>query len=665
MCGIAGLIDLNGNPINPEILKCMTEVICHRGPDDEGYALLNQKTSKYQAYAGSDSSRTIQESYPQFKTSNITFEANLGLGHRRFSIIDLSSSGHQPFLDKDNTCCVVYNGEIYNYIELRAELENCGVVFRSHSDTEVLLEAYKTWGVDCFRRCIGFWALALYDFQKKQLILSRDHLGKKPLYWTRIRHRIYFASEIKSLLRVPELAKNKKVNLDAIWHWIDAGLRDMNSSTCFEGIFTLPSASWTIVDENFPNKINTFWKIPDERMNEADISISKAAASVRETLEKAVSIRLRSDVPLAFELSGGLDSSTILALAAKAHPERITTYTVRFSDPRWDEEPFARSVAKHYNIDYRVIDSPLDTIWHKILSFTYLQEEPFHSPNMQTNQAIWTLMRTHGTKVVLNGVAGDEMFAGYPRYFPDAQSENIKTGNYYQYIKNALFRSERENSFRTLALSPAKFAWHLLKYKQRAKSLHWRNSSYLRNIVAPQTMYSSRTLTKSLYMDATNTLIPYWLRLSDKVSMGVPIESRSPFLDYRVVELAMQLPVTYLVRNGWHKWILRKALEDCLPHDVLWRKRKMGFPFPYREFYKNSKNVIDIIMHDMNNPYLDFSKNGKPYIDWTVISFILWYELFFNENLLLFEKIEGIFQRTQNTSISEYIPEFLTSCVPV
>lgn len=665
MCGIAGMIDLKGNPINPEILKSMTDTICHRGPDDEGYALINQNTSQVQRYAGLNSPQAIRESYSQFNTSNITFDASIGLSHRRFSIIDLTPAGHQPFLDKDNTCCIVYNGEIYNYLELRSELENQGVVFRSHSDTEVLLEAYKTWDIGCFQRFIGFWALALYDFRKKRLIFSRDHLGKKPLYWAKIRHCVYFASEIKSLLRVPELAKNKEVNLDAIWHWMDAGLRDMNYSTCFEGISTLPSASWTIVDENFPHKINAFWKIPNERMDEADISISKAAVSVRETLEKAVLIRLRSDVPLAFELSGGLDSSTILALAAKTHPERITTYTVRFSDPRWDEEPFARSVAKRYKIDYRVIDSPLDVIWHKILAFTYLQEEPFHSPNMQTNQAIWTLMRTHGTKVVLNGVAGDEMFAGYSRYFSHAQYENVKTGNYYQYIKNALFRSERGNNFRTLVLSPARFARRLLQQKQRSGSLHWRNSSYLRNITVPQTRYSVRTLTESLYMDATNTLIPYWLRLSDKVSMGVPIETRSPFLDYRVVELAMQLPITYLVRNGWHKWILRKALEDCLPHDVLWRKRKMGFPFPYLEFYKNSKNVIDLIMRSMNNPYLDFSNNGKPYIDWTVISFILWYELFFNENILLFEKIERMFQLPQRTSVSEYIPEFLTSCTPV
>ncbi len=664
MCGIAGLIDLNGNPIDSEILKSMTDAVCHRGPDDEGYALISQNTLSFQMYAGHDSSPAVQESYPKLKKSNITFEANLGLSHRRFSIIDLSAAGHQPFVDKDNACCIVYNGEIYNYVEIRAELENCGVVFRSHSDTEVLLEAYKTWDVDCFKRFIGFWALAIYDFRKKQLILSRDHMGKKPLYWARIQNRVYFASEIKSLLQVPEIAKNKKVNLDAIWYWIDSGLRDVNFTTCFKGIFTLPSASWTIVNEDFPNKINIFWKIPGERMSEADIGISKAAASIRETLEKAVSIRLRSDVPLAFELSGGLDSSTILALAAKVHPERITTYTIRFSDPRWDEEPFARSVAKHYKVDYRVIDSPMDSIWHKVLSFTYLQEEPFHSPNMQTNQAIWTLMRTHGTKVVLNGVAGDEMFAGYSRYFPKVQCENIKTGNYYEYIKNALFRSERGNSIRTLALSPARFAWHLLKHKQRTRILNWRNSCFLRNVLAPQMQYSAETLTEILYLDATNTLIPYWLRLNDKVSMGVPVESRSPFLDYRVVELAMQLPVTYLVRNGWHKWILRKALEDCLPPDVLWRKQKMGFPFPYREFYKNSKNVIDLIMHHMDNPYLDFSGNVKPYIDWTVISFILWYELFFNENLPLFKKIEDMFQRTPKTSVSEYVPEFLTSCVP-
>lgn len=665
MCGIAGLIDLSGKPIDPEILKFMTDAIRHRGPDDEGYVLINQETSSFQTYAGPDSPSDIQEYNPNFKTSDINFSGNLGLSHRRFSIIDLTAAGHQPFFDNDRSCCVAFNGEIYNYIEVRAELESRGVIFRSHSDTEVLLEAYKAWDVECFKRFNGFWALALYDFRKKYLILSRDRLGKRPLYWVRNDSRVYFASEIKSLLKVPEIARNKKINQDAIWYWCSSGLRDLNFSTCFENIFTLPSASWVIIDGDFPNKLKTFWKVPEKRMSENDIGISEAATLIRETLMEAVRIRLRADVPIALELSGGLDSSAILALTAQIHPERITTYTVRFHDPGTNEEPFARLVAKHYNVDYRVIDPPSQTFWQHILAFTYLQEEPYHSPNLQTSQDIWSHMRTQGTKVVLTGSSGDEMFAGYPRYYANAQKENLKTGCYRQFIENALHWSERRYSIKNMALSLIRtpIRYLLKDFVPQASKLRQRNRNYLRNISMPQWQYNSETLTETLYSDITNALIPYWLRSGDKTLMGMPFEGRCPFLDYRVVEVATQLPITYLIRHGWHKWILRKALEDYLPSNILWRKQKMGFPFPYQTFYENSRKIIDLIFSHADNPFIELSKKAKFQKDWKAISFILWYELFFNENLTLFEKIESMTNQSCTTTDLKYTPEYLSSCI--
>lgn len=663
MCGIAGLIDLSGSAIDPGILKSMTDVIRHRGPDDEGYVLIDQATSRFQTYAGSDSPSSVQESQPLFRPFGIDFAGNIGLSHRRFSIIDLTAAGHQPFLDNGHSCCIVFNGEIYNYIELRAELESQGVIFRSNSDTEVLLEAYKAWDVECFKRFNGFWALALYDFRKKCLILSRDRIGKRPLYWAKIHSRVYFASEIKSLLQVPEIARNKKVNQDAIWYWCSQGLRDLDFSTCFENIFSLPSASWTIVEENFPNKIHTFWKVPGRRLNEKDIGISEACTLIREALTEAVRIRLRADVPIAVELSGGIDSSTILALAAQAYPERITTYTVRFSDPGTNEEPFARSVARHYNVDYRVIDPPLNTFWHHILAFVYLEEEPFHSPNLQTSQVIWSLMRAQGTKVALTGAAGDEMFAGYPHYYFKIQRENLKTGYYLQFIENAILWSERRYSVKTLGRSMIRKIEHILKkHVHEGKLPQQANGRYLRNIGVPKKSYNVETLTELLYNDITNTLIPYWLRSGDKTLMGLPFEARCPFLDYRVIEIAMQLPVTYLIRYGWHKWILRKAMEDLLPSDVLWRKQKMGFPFPYQTFCENSKEIMNLILGHTNNPHIDLSDKVILQRNWRAISFILWYELFFSENIALFEEIERMTRYLPTTNDLTYKPEFWSSC---
>ncbi|HQU31711.1 MAG: asparagine synthase (glutamine-hydrolyzing) [Planctomycetia bacterium] len=666
MCGIAGIIELGGEKIDPGILKSMTDVIRHRGPDDEGYVLINQATSRFRSYSGHDSPSSIQELHSRFQPSEIDFDGNIGLSHRRFSIIDLTAAGHQPFFDHDHSCCIVFNGEIYNYIELRVELEKEGIQFRTHSDTEVLLESYKAWGVECFKKFNGFWALALYDFRKKCLLLSRDRIGKRPLYWFKNASRVYFASEIKSLLKVPEIARNKRVNQDAIWYWCSSGMRDLNFSTCFENIFSLPSASWVIVDENFPSNCKTFWEVPKIRMSENDIGISEAATLIRKTLMEAIRIRLRADVPIAIELSGGLDSSTVLALTAQTHPERITTYTVRFHDPGTNEEPFARAVAKHYNVDYRVIDPPIQTFWQHILAFTYLQEEPYHSPNLQTSQDIWSHMRTQGTKVVLSGASGDEMFAGYTHYYSKAQKENLRTGYYLQFIENALRWTERRYNFKKLALALIRspIAYFFKNVVSQSSKLRRRNRHCLSKISMPLQQYNKDTLTELLYSDITNTLIPYWLRSGDKTLMGVPFEGRCPFLDYRVIELATQLPVTYLIRDGWHKWILRKAMEDYLPADVVWRKQKMGFPFPLRTFFEKYEKIIDLILSQMNNPYIEFSDKARLRNDWRAISFILWYELFFNENFALFEKIENMANQSQTITENngKYSPEFLSSC---
>ena len=668
MCGIVGLIDLSGRAVDPTLLKAMTDTIRYRGPDDEGYVLIDQKTSHVQAYAGSDSPTVIKSCLPSFHMSNGSFRGNIGLSHRRFAIIDLTPGGHQPLFDVDGTCCVVFNGEIYNYLEVREELQAQGVQFRSHSDTEVLVEAYKAWGVECFRRLNGFWALALYDLKKKRLILSRDRLGKKPFYWARNESRIYFSSEIKALLQVPDIAKTKKVRPDAIWHWCVDGLRDLELSTFFEGIHTLPAASWTIVEEHFPKKIHTFWSVPQHRMMEKDISVSEAVKQIRETLQDAVHVRLRADVPLAVELSGGMDSSTLLALAAQSHPEKITTYTVKFADPQWNEEPFARSVAQHYNVDYRVVEPNMNTFWQHILAFTFLEEEPYHSPNLQVSQIIWSLMRADGIKVSLNGAVGDELFAGYDRYYPKAQKDNLRNARYWRFLDNALHYTQRRYDVRAAVRQVAQLLGVEHSLRRLKNVVTGNNGIYLSNVIRPCTHYGESTLTELLHNDMTNTLVPYWLRSGDKSHMGIPFEPRNPFLDYRVVEVATQLPLTYLIRHGWHKWILRKAMEGLLPEDVLWRKRKMGFPFPIQQFYAKYSETIDFIFSESNNPYIDFSNKAQLKRDWKAISFILWYELFINNNINLFKKIEDQFRSVEPNAGLGYRPEFLNNdgiCSPL
>jgi asparagine synthase (glutamine-hydrolysing) len=659
MCGLVGVIDFAGKPVSGELLLRMTHAIRHRGPDDEGYVLIDQRTGRAVDYCGDDSPPDVIERCPHIADRSRALEGTVALGHRRFSIIDLTSRGHQPLFDSDRRCCVVFNGEIYNYLEVRADLEAAGVVFRTDSDTEVIVEAYKAWGTDCFAKLNGFWALGLYDFARNSLILSRDRIGKKPLYWTSVGQRFYFASEIKSLLAVPEVSRARQVNERAIEPWLSNGLRDLDNATFFDGIESFPAGSWAVMEPSFPSGTTPFWTVPRSRLAESDVDVAEVASVLRETLVDATRIRLRADVPWCVELSGGMDSSALACIAAGLVSEPITTYTVRFPDPGQNEEPFARSVAKHIGADYRVIDSPLEHFWPQIDAFTRLEEEPYHSPVLQTNQVIWTLMRARGTKVSLNGAAGDELFAGYSRYYYLAQTENLRHRRWGALLQNELHWSEAPTGWRPSAIPGVRLA----RYASRRAVL--RGSVERTALDRAASVTGGRAplfpdLDEVLYQDMTRTLMPYWLSSGDKDCMGIPFEVRAPFLDYRVIELAMSLPTTLLIRDGWHKWILRKALEGVVPDDVLWRTRKLGFPFPMPRFFEENAEIVEAIKAAASNPYLDIS-NLRPsdHPDWYALSFALWYERFFNDNDSLFRSIERLAEEQGRSVDYGFAPEFL------
>jgi asparagine synthase (glutamine-hydrolysing) len=641
----------------------MNDAIAHRGPDDEGYVLIDEVRSRATQYSGPASPPEVRARFPILTPRHAADGSNIGLCHRRFSIIDLSSAGHQPFFDADQEFCIVFNGEIYNYVEIRDELKASGIAFRTASDTEVLIAAYKYWGPDCFEKLNGFWALALYDFRKKQLLLSRDRLGKKPLYWTRLGSRVYFASEIKALLRVPEVYNRRRVNEASASDWLVYGVRDLDFSTCFDGVRSLPSGCWSVVDESFPNRTRIFWKLPQERLREGDISVPEACRNLRELCEDAVRIRLRSDVPLSVELSGGLDSSVVLALAAQFYSGKVTSYTVRFPDEEHNEEPFARSVANRHGVDYRVIDYPTGNFWRQILSFTDLQEEPYHSPNMHTSQMIWSHMRASGTKVLLSGSAGDENFAGYGVYFAAHQRDNLLSGRVDRYLRNALLNSESDSRFDSLSGPVIELVKEAIKQYAPPKLVNkFRDDGWPYHFTLKRRhsrCHYPMSASQALHGYMTNLLMPYWLRSGDKVVMGMPIEARCPLLDYRVVELGFRLPVTYLIRDGWRKWILRKAMEDLLPDDVVWRKKKMGFPFPYDRFRAESNSIMETILARASNPFLDLSHKESLKNDWKAMSFILWYELYFNENVDLLLDLQSVAARSSPSSDYGFIPEYL------
>jgi asparagine synthase (glutamine-hydrolysing) len=658
VCGIAGIVDVARRPVPPSLVGRMAGCLAHRGPDDEGYLLVERPSGRRATFGGADTHPAVAATLPPLGAAELA--PDVAFGHRRFSIIDPSPAGHQPFVDADETCAVVFNGEIYNYIELRAELEAAGARFRTDSDTEVLVEAYKRWGPRCFERFNGFWALALYEFGTGRVLLSRDRLGKKPLFWARAGSTVYFASEIKALLSVPEVGSRRRVNEAAAFQWLAYGRKDLNGASCFEGVRAFPAGAWAAIDEAFDGEGTRFWEAPRRRLAERDIGADEAAARLRALLTDAVQLRLRADVPVAVELSGGMDSSTLVALAAGLSARRVTTYTVRFPEPRWNEEPYARAVAERFGVDYRVLESPSADFWGRILAFTRLEEEPYHAPNLQTNQVIWAQMRAQGTKVSLNGAAGDEVFAGYGGYYAPAQAENLLRGRFGVYARNAWSHSEGTGRVRALSSPVGALVRATAKRTVGGALVRARGAPrYLRGLTPAVSPAGGRTLSQALREDLTNALIPYWLTSGDRGCMGVPVEVRAPFLDYRVVDFAFTLPTSYLVRDGWHKWLLRKAMEDVLPADVVWRRRKLGFPFPVERFYASSAPLIDLLFARAENPYVDTAAAGAPRRDWRVISFLLWYELFFNENTALFRELEAMAPAATAGAGWGYLPQYL------
>jgi asparagine synthase (glutamine-hydrolysing) len=482
---------------------------------------------------------------------------------------------------------MVFNGEIYNYLELAAALEKRGRRIRSNSDSEVLLEAFSEYGVDCFSMLRGFWALAVIDHSSGSVRLSRDRLGKKPLYWFKTDGQFLFASEIKGLLATGLL--NTSENSQAVDNWLSSRLRDVDDSTFFRGVSKVSAGSHGTVEEILDGRANRFWSIDKiERLRPSEISIEESVAELRSVLEDAVSIRLRSDLPIAVSLSGGLDSSAIIAYAKQVKPD-IKAVTTHF--PTMDETPFAKKVCEHLDIDLEVVHPNLTGIWDAIDDFQKIMEEPFHSPNLLVSKRNLEMLRERGFGVVLNGAVGDEVFAGYRTSFLPAQVDLIMSGRIREFLANHRCWTEGRASPRKLA------------------------GAVWRRLLAGRS--SSSMLSEDAHAKLLRTLVPYWLSSGDKSDMAVPVEVRCPFVDHLVIEFGMRTPSAYLIRDGWHKWLLRKAVEPFLPSEVVWRREKMGYPFPVEEMISTMPDAVRSMI----------IKQGGQKIDqglWHHISYVLW-----------------------------------------
>ena len=628
----------------------MSRAVAHRGPDGEGAVFIHNGTGRVSEYAGD---RT-----PMMPPDLSPWPAGRGVPHdvafaqRRFAIVDRTAAGHQPFRLDEAQIALIFNGEIYNHPELREELSRLGHVFSTRSDVEVLAHAYLQWGEGCFARLRGFWALALWDGRRAHhaggaLLLSRDPMGKAPLYFTKRAGCLWWSSEIKGLMAAFSGASGGPrsgrfpVREEAVAQFVRSGLRDFGNKTFYEGIETFPRASWAWVDPagNFEPK--AYWDFPRKRMSASDIGTAEAIAGLSTRLESAVQLRLRADTAVGLELSGGMDSSAIAALAASGRAfkngaaDPLSAYTVRFPDP-WNEAPFARLVAERFRGSLRLTEMAPEncSVLRAIGPFQRHMDEPFHSPNMVASAGIWRRMSDEGIRVSLNGAGGDEVFAGYGgEYLGPFARGLLAQGRLVRAFTELGSFSEREAS---LLRSSARALWWMVPEAARRSLRPPGPPSEMDPLRTPhQAPIASDNFEQRLLDHLTDHKMNYWLRSGNTAFMAVPMEVRLPLLDVRVVEWACSLPPEDRIRDGWRKWVLRKALEQHLPPEVVWRRVKMGFPFPLREWLQASKPGLMALREGADLSFLDRRRLFDAYDTlaarypaylWRCLSVLLWWE---------------------------------------
>ncbi len=555
MCGISGVMTSEGPGGLGDAVRAMNATARHRGPDDEG---------------------TLELPW-------------IALGHRRLSIIDLSAAGHQPMRDSSGRFAIVFNGEIYNYLELRSELGALGHDFRTATDTEVVLEAYKAWGAEAFQRFNGMWAIALVDTRERSVVLCRDRFGVKPLYYDLRPGRLVFASELKQLLAVRSArpAVNVRVAAD-FFFWSIQGQGD---ETFVEGIRALPGGH--LAEVSFEDLRSgrlaprRYWKPAPRPFERA----SERVASFRSTFEDAVRIRMRSDVPVGVTLSGGLDSSSIASTASAllrsgGSSDRLRAFTAVFEEQGFSEEGFARAVAESAALEHELVRPAPPDLAADWQAFVRCMDEPFASLSFYANWKVYERIRAAGVPVILNGQGGDELLLGYPRYRPALLCFHRRVNGLAALGRELVATGRRGGvSIARLLGMGLYFDWPWIRSRRRLAKLG--------PFVKPDFLSEGRGRTGTVEAETTPVTLEalvqrefeghqlqHLLHHEDRVSMHFAVESRNPLLDYRLFEIVQASPPEALVEDGWSKRILREAMEGRIPEVVRRRTDKMGFDTP-------------------------------------------------------------------------------------
>lgn len=552
---------------------------------------------------------------PDFQKLLAQPQSNLIFGHNRLSILDLDPRSNQPFEDAESRNLLVYNGEVYNFVELKAELAQRGHHFHTSSDTEVVLKAYQEWGTEAFEKFNGMFALAIHDPRKDQTILVRDRFGVKPLYYHLKDGVLTFASNAKALAR----AVSAKVN----WSYLNLGLafdlyEGLTNETGFEGIMSLHPGQILIFDKR-GMRIERFYnfreRVENLRLELAHVSEEELVSRLRALLLSAVEFRLRADVPVTLSLSGGLDSGLCAALMRETREKPFDVFTFAGPEMKGSESALAGKTAKHLGLNLRIADIKAEDVPSIFEATLEAQNLPFAHPTVMAQNTVFKGIQKGGYKVAIGGQGADEAYAGYRKFQLFYLKELIGRGDFLRFITQGFGVS------RTLARelgSPQRYLYYLTRFRRSDNS----SLSFTKGKAAVPPARDARTLSERQILDVEALSLPTLLRYEDSNSMFYSIESRMPFLDYRVVEFGLALPAKYKVRGGFGKYILRKVAEPLLPEEIVWDRNKRAFSLDQSWWMHNG--LAAILRQHVENPeiqklvtpeFFEKLKHPKFYLD--------------------------------------------------
>jgi asparagine synthase (glutamine-hydrolysing) len=594
MCGIAGIVALDG--FDPKLLVSMTQLIEYRGPDGFGLAFFPHGENA----RGEVFHQEVR--LPSFA------RPKLGLGNRRLAILDLSELGNQPMQAEDGALSITFNGEIYNYLEVRKELEALGHSFKTNTDTEVILHAYREWGVECLKLFNGMWAFALWDRPRQRLFCARDRFGEKPFYYHLGTRSLIFGSEIKQILVCPEV--RREANDSTVFAYLEHGLQDHTAETFFKGIFQLPAASFMTVDlggESIVPVIRPYWELA---VKPTEFSDDDACDEFLAKFTKAVAIRMRSDVPVGSCLSGGLDSSSIVCVARKVAPDHnFHTFSSCSEDKAFDEREYLSEVVRATHTNSHLVFPSSDDLWATLQRLIWHQDEPFGDCSVFAQWCVMQRARQESIPVLLDGQGGDETLCGYLKFYYFYLWHLLKTGN-PRFLPEALERMGKDGGFLSAWTGAQRYLPGFLRGTSTLSARVCRPEYRREHHNGAPKLGAGVDLAHRQKADLMLYSVPALLHYEDRNSMAHSVESRVPFLDYELGEFLVNCPARLKLRQGWSKWILRESLKGILPEKVRLRRDKMWFASPQSRWI--TKDLRPGIERTFSRPELRMSRFLEP-----------------------------------------------------